>query len=133
MFTDALLATKKDRKFGKAFFVCFGETKLIEINLPKAEKSQVYQAFWSFVSNEGLARSFNMPFRWTTRGQSGRIEKVSLVSPLKKVYLNERFLRAKHLFGSKKSLPVGEYKVIEEVFKTMKKKFDLLYKKSFRF
>ena len=86
MFTDALLATKKDRKFGKAFFVCFGETKLIEINLPKAEKSQVYQAFWSFVSNEGLARSFNMPFRWTTRGQSGRIEKVSLVSPLKKVY-----------------------------------------------
>lgn len=29
----------------------------------------------------------------------------------------------------KKSLPVNEYKVIEEVFKTMKKKFDSLYKK----
>ena len=89
---------KKTESSEKLFSFASGETKLIEINLPKAEKSQVYQAFWSFVSNEGLARSFNMPFRWTTRGQSGRIEKVSLVSPLKKVYLNERFLRAKHLF-----------------------------------
>lgn len=31
----------------------------------------------------------------------------------------------------KKSLPANEYKVIEEVFKTMKKKFDSLYKKEF--
>lgn len=31
----------------------------------------------------------------------------------------------------KKSLPANEYKVIEEVFKTMEKKFDSLYKKEF--
>lgn len=63
-----------------------GETKKIELFLPKSSKSQVYQALLSFVDKDGATRSFDMFFRWTIGGSSARVENVSLASQIKKNY-----------------------------------------------
>ena len=63
-----------------------GETKNVALSLPGAEQSQVYQSLLSFAGLNNESLSFNMSFRWTVGGNSARVDKVTLVSPLKNVY-----------------------------------------------
>src|SRR3989344_5098069 len=78
-----------------------GETKTVTLRLPKAEKPQVYQSFWSFEDGEGRSRSFNMFFRWTIRGESGRIKNISQAGALKDSYgRGEKISLSVDYFGS---------------------------------
>jgi len=77
---------KQTEKSGKAITFKPGETKLIELSLPSAEKPQVYQVLLSFADNNGEIKSFNMFFRWTVGGASARIDSAEMASPLKSVY-----------------------------------------------
>jgi len=80
------VGTKLEEKASVGLAFKKGETKLAEFYLPAAKKPQVYQALLSFEDANGAKISFNMPFRWTIGGQSARVEKVSLVSPIKNIY-----------------------------------------------
>ena len=78
-----------------------GETKSVEISLPPVKEPQVYQAMLSFEDESGAKRSFNMPFRWTIGGSSARVDKVSLISPIKNIYQNgETMSLSVDYFGS---------------------------------
>ncbi|KKU76407.1 MAG: hypothetical protein UY03_C0036G0003 [Parcubacteria group bacterium GW2011_GWA2_47_64] len=77
---------KLEEKPGNSLIFKKGETKLVEVSLPSAEKSQVYQALLSFEDTNGDKRSFDMNFRWTIGGSSARVEEVSLLSPVKNIY-----------------------------------------------
>lgn len=77
---------KAVEKSDKATTFKSGEIKTIELSLPAAKRSQVYQALISFVDKNSIIRSYNMPFRWTIGGPSARVEKVALASPLKAAY-----------------------------------------------
>ena len=64
-----------------------GESKLVKVALPKLEKPQIYQALIRFLDNDNdQIRSYYMPFRWTIKGRSARIEAVTLNSALKENY-----------------------------------------------
>ena len=45
---------------GQKIFFKPGETKLVSLFMPKAEKPQVYQSLVSFEDKDGESRSFNM-------------------------------------------------------------------------
>ena len=64
-----------------------GETKLVNISMPKAEKPQAYQSLLSFNDKDGGVRSFNMNFRWIISGKSARIQGVAQVSPFNDFYI----------------------------------------------
>lgn len=61
-----------------------------------------------------------------------KFKAIRLKYPSGKSFFEQSFFTSKTPFLTlKDNLPANEYKVIEEVFKTMNKKFDLLYKKEF--
>src|SRR3989338_5278593 len=78
-----------------------GETKLVSLSMPRAEKPQTYQSLWSFEDKDGGTRSFNMFFRWTIAGESARIKSVAQTSQLKGSYAKgEKINLSVDYFGS---------------------------------
>ena len=78
-----------------------GETKLVSLSMPKAEKPQTYQGLITFEDKEGMSRSFNMFFRWTIAGESARIKSVTQTSQLKGSYSKgEKINLSVDYFGS---------------------------------
>ncbi|MEK7104446.1 MAG: hypothetical protein AAB868_00210, partial [Patescibacteria group bacterium] len=86
---------------GQKIFFKPGETKLVSLFMPKAEKPQVYQSLVSFEDKDGESRSFNMFFRWTIAGESARINGVAQISPPKYSYAKgEKIDLSVDYFGS---------------------------------
>ncbi|KKR47704.1 MAG: hypothetical protein UT83_C0005G0021 [Parcubacteria group bacterium GW2011_GWA2_40_143] len=73
-------------KLEQPIFIRAGETKNVEVLLPDEEVPQVYQALVSFEDAGGNKKSFDMFFRWTIKGESGRVNAVSLVDAPKESY-----------------------------------------------
>ena len=78
--------TKNQKKMEQEIMFLPGETKKVALSLPGADKPQVYQSLLSFIGTNNENRSFAMSFRWTVGGNSARIDKVTLASPLKNTY-----------------------------------------------
>ena len=101
VYGKPLDGTMAVENLGQKIFFKPGETKLVSIFMPKAEKPQVYQSLVSFEDEDGESRSFNMFFRWTIAGESARIKGVAQTSPLKNSYAKgEKIDLSVDYFGS---------------------------------
>lgn len=77
---------KNQKKLEQEIKFSPGEIKNVALSLPGADNPQVYQSLLSFAEASNEIRSFNMSFRWTVGGNSARVDKITLASPLKNVY-----------------------------------------------
>ena len=85
-----------------------GETKLVSLSMPKAEKPQTYQGLITFEDKEGMSRSFNMFFRWTIAGESARIKSV-----MDKILRDGKFPM---MLGGEHSITLGAVQAVREQF-----------------
>ena len=77
---------KNQKKLEQEIRFLPGETKNVALSLPGDDKPQVYQSLLSFIDAKNENRSFAMSFRWTVGGNSARVDRVMLISPLKNIY-----------------------------------------------
>lgn len=111
--------TAKTEKINQIIAFKSGETKTVEVSLPKTDKPQVYQALLNFSDKNDNIVSYAMSFRWTIGGPSARIDKIIIdKNSLKRTYkkgdaisLSIDYFGSMDLFWGKSGAPLSDVKI----------------------